>query len=192
MTKIENKINVPLPHYIGFLLDTKGDNSTGIFTIDVQEQSIFDFLDGKCGDGNYRITFVVDAGFSGAYGVTATNKEGKVSPTLREMTDMLEAGRYAGVIVYSLSRSFGNLRGFFRMVEDIVVPLKIPLMSATEHTDIFTADGRMFLYLKALLAEKARQDIKRRTVDAAASRVEDGDVSGQVGYGWTLELESDV
>jgi len=187
-----NQSKSKLPHLIGYLRVSKESNSTGSFTFETQKQRIIEYCDRKYGAGNYQITFLEDDGLSGGYGLTATALQRNVRPTLRTIADMLKAGNYAGVVVYGQSRFFRNIRGLAEMVEDILLPLKVPLMSATEEIDIFTADGRMMLYMKGLFDEKQREDIIKRNKDAAASRVEAGYVIGQIGYGWGWEPKSDV
>jgi DNA invertase Pin-like site-specific DNA recombinase/DNA-binding NarL/FixJ family response regulator len=192
LVKEIHKSDLLMPHIIGYLRVSKESNSTGSYTFETQKQRIIEYLDRKYGVGKYKITFLEDDGLSGGYGLTATTRESKVRPTLRTIADMLETGNYAGVIVYGQSRFFRNMRGLAEMVEEVLLPSKVPLMSATEEIDIFTADGRMMLYMKGLFDEKQREDIIKRNKDAAASRVEAGYVIGQVCYGWIWEPLSNI
>jgi site-specific DNA recombinase len=178
------KLIAGLPHYIGYLRVSKERDATGSFTFETQRQRIIEHLDREHGTGQYKIEFLQDDGLSGGYGLTPTALQPKVRPTLRTMADLLQSGEYAGVIVYGQNRFFRNARGLMEMVEDILLPLRVPLLSATESIDIFSADGRMMLFMKGLFDEKQREDIIKRNKDAAASRAGQGYAIGQVGYGW--------
>lgn len=179
----------PTPHFIGYLRVSKERDITGSYTFDTQRDSILKSLARKYGAGLFEVTFLEDDGLSGGYAMSATGMQPKIRPTLGIIAEMIRSGKYEGVIVYGQSRFFRNARGLMEMVEDVLLPNKKVLLSATEDMDIETADGRMMMYMKALFDEKQREDIKQRNTDAAATRAGLGLPVGQVGYGWQRDPE---
>lgn len=170
--------------FVGYLRVSMEKDATGSFTFETQRQYILTKLQQKYGEEGFDVTFLEDDGLSGGFGLNANRAQKHVRPTLQKIAKMIEDDEVDGVIVYAMNRLFRNTRGLMELIEDVLLPNKKELLSATEDTDINSAQGRMMLYMTGLFDQKVREDIVKRNRDAAATRANSGYPIGQVGYGW--------
>lgn len=187
LTKFKtNKSSVP--HFIGYLRVSLERDVTGSHTFETQEKRIREYLDQRCGVGQYTLELFKDDGLSGGYGIHPSAAQPKVRPTLRLIEEKICSGGCDALVVYGQSRLFRNAGALIELVA-VLNANQTLLLSATEDLDITTTDGRTMAFIKGIIDQSAREESIKRCKDAAATRAEGGYWVGQVPYGWIGETQ---
>lgn len=116
-----------------------------------------DILNGYAAMNETTIDIYEDPGFSGK----DTNR-----PAMRRLLDRCRAGGVSAVVVWKLDRLSRSLRDTLAIIEDILQPQHISLVSVTEKIDTSTPSGRMMLNLLASFAQLEREQDSDRVVMA--------------------------
>ena len=98
-----------------------------------------------------------DAGFSG---------KNLKRPALQRLLVDATAGSCSTVVVWKLDRLSRNLRDTLHIIEDVLQPAGVSLVSVTESIDTSTPSGRMMLNLLASFAQLEREQDSDRVVMA--------------------------
>ena len=104
-----------------------------------------------------QIRIYEDAGFSG---------KNMNRPALRQLLDDCRAGSVSAVVVWKLDRLSRSLRDTLSIIEDVLQPRGITLVSVTESIDTSTPSGRMMLNMLASFAQLEREQDSDRVVMA--------------------------
>ena len=104
-----------------------------------------------------RIRIYEDAGFSG---------KNMNRPALRQLLEDCRAGSVSAVVVWKLDRLSRSLRDTLAIIEDVLQPRGITLVSVTESIDTSTPSGRMMLNMLASCAQLEREQDSDRVVMA--------------------------
>lgn len=80
----------------------------------------------------------------------------------QQMMDFLRAGNADAVVVYKLDRMGRSIRDLINIIDELK-RINIGFISFTDNIDTTTANGRLFFYIMAALAEFERELISERT-----------------------------
>lgn len=94
-------------------------------------------------------------------------------PGFLQMMDFLRAGNADAAIVYKLDRLGRSIRDLINIIDELK-RIKIGFISFTDNIDTTTANGRLFFYLMAALAEFERELIKERCDAGKAKALSNG------------------
>jgi len=83
-------------------------------------------------------------------------------PGFQQMMDFLRAGNADAVVVYKLDRMGRSIRDLINIIDELK-RINIGFISFTDNIDTTTANGRLFFYIMAALAEFERELISERT-----------------------------
>lgn len=120
-----------------------------------------------------------DAGFSG---------KNMKRPALQQMLAQVAAGSCSAVVVWKLDRLSRNLRDTLQIIEDVLQPSGVALVSVTESIDTSTPSGRMMLNLLASFAQLEREQDSDRVVMAHKHLARDCRyLGGHVPLGYTID-----
>ena len=122
-----------------------------------------------------------DAGFSG---------KNTRRPALQRMLADVAAGSCSTVVVWKLDRLSRNLRDTLHIIEDVLLPAGVSLVSVTESIDTSTPSGRMMLNLLASFAQLEREQDSDRVVMAHKHLARDCRyLGGHVPLGYTVDAD---
>lgn len=116
-----------------------------------------DILNGYAAMSQSTIRIYEDAGFSG---------KNMDRPALRRMLADLSSADVSAIVVWKLDRLSRSLRDTLSMIEDILQPRRIRLVSITESIDTSSPSGRMMLNMLASFAQLEREQDSDRVVMA--------------------------
>lgn len=105
-----------------------------------------------------------DAGFSG---------KNTQRPALQRLLADVRAGGISAVVVWKLDRLSRSLRDTLSIIEDVLQPLGVTLVSTTESIDTATPAGRMMLNMLASFAQLEREQDSDRVLMAHKHLAED-------------------
>ena len=146
-------------------------------SIDAQRQ----ILEGYAAMTSSRIRIYEDAGYSGKN----TNR-----PALQQLLADCRAGSVSAVVVWKLDRLSRSLRDTLTIIEDVLQPRNISLVSVTESIDTSTPSGRMMLNLLASFAQLEREQDSDRVVMAHKHLARDCKyLGGHVPLGYTIDQD---
>ena len=146
-------------------------------SIDAQRQ----ILEGYAAMTSSRIRVYEDAGFSGKN----TNR-----PALQQLLADCRAGGVSAVVVWKLDRLSRSLRDTLTIIEDVLQPRNITLVSVTESIDTSTPSGRMMLNLLASFAQLEREQDSDRVVMSHKHLARDCKyLGGHVPLGYRIDAE---
>jgi DNA invertase Pin-like site-specific DNA recombinase len=123
-------------------------------------------------------------------GVFLDAMSGKRADNRVELQKALDAVCKAGgvLVVYSLSRLARSTKDAISISERLQ-KAGADLVSLTENIDTTTAAGKMIFGLLAVLAQFERDQISERTTAALAYKATQGERTGQVPFGYTLDAD---
>lgn len=116
-----------------------------------------DILNGYAAMSQSEIRIFEDAGFSG---------KNTDRPALQKLLAAVRSGGVSSVVVWKLDRLSRSLRDTLSMIEDVLAPAGVTLVSVTESIDTSTPSGRMMLNLLASFAQLEREQDSDRVVMA--------------------------
>ena len=138
-------------------------------------------LEGYAAMTSQPIRIYEDAGYSGKN----TNR-----PALQQLLADCRAGGASAVVVWKLDRLSRSLRDTLAIIEDVLQPRGITLVSVTESIDTSTPSGRMMLNLLASFAQLEREQDSDRVVMAHKHLARDCKyLGGHIPLGYCVDAE---
>lgn len=138
---------------LGYSRVSSDEQAAHGISIDAQRN----ILQGYAAMTSQQIRIYEDAGFSG---------KNMNRPALRQLLDDCRAGSVSAVVVWKLDRLSRSLRDTLSIIEDVLQPRGITLVSVTESIDTSTPSGRMMLNMLASFAQLEREQDSDRVVMA--------------------------
>jgi len=161
------------------------ENETSGASLEFQEERCREFLDRRCGRGNYQVTVFSDEGLSGSLPMRPTPTQKNCRPNLQAIANLIATGLYDGLVVYNQSRLFRSLRFINEYIDDVLLHHDTALLSAADHQmDIFTDEGRHAINMRAMNDEGYRHAVVKRNTDESLMARQQGYYTGQVPFGW--------
>jgi DNA invertase Pin-like site-specific DNA recombinase len=157
---------------IGYIRVSTEEQAKDGISLDMQEQKIKQYC--KLHDLELKICYM-DQGKSG--------KNMKRSG-LQGMLNYIKKNTVNNIIVYKLDRLSRRTIDILSLI-DTFTRDKAKFHSITERIDTNTAQGKFFLTIIAALSQMERDLIAERTKDALQYKKENGEVYGQIPYGYT-------
>lgn len=114
-------------------------------------------LEGYAAMTSQQIRIYEDAGFSG---------KNTSRPALQQLLQACRSEPVSAVVVWKLDRLSRSLRDTLAIIEDVLQPRGITLVSVTESIDTSTPSGRMMLNMLASFAQLEREQDSDRVVMA--------------------------
>lgn len=140
-----------------------------------------DILNGYAAMSQSRIEIYEDPGYSG---------KNMNRPAITRLLARCRAGGVSAVVVWKLDRLSRSLRDTLTVIEDILQPAGITLVSVTESIDTSTPSGRMMLNLLASFAQLEREQDSDRVVMAHKHLAYDCKyLGGHVPYGYIIDAD---
>jgi len=159
---------------VGYIRVSTEDQVKGV-SLDAQEAKIREY----CRYKDLELVEILrDAGISGSKN---RNREGFATIFSR-----IEQNGISAVVIYSLdrlSRDMLTLLAFERLLNEC----DIKLHTVDGLIDTSTSSGFMNYAMKAFMGEMERRQVKERTVNALQYKKANGEVTGQIPYGFTRE-----
>jgi DNA invertase Pin-like site-specific DNA recombinase len=116
-------------------------------------------------------------------------KSGKTDdrPGYKEMMKYINENKTNAILVYKTDRLGRKLKNTLILIEDVLKPKDISLISVTEPFDTSTEVGMAFIKMLGTFAELERDFIVSRTTNGRLSKAKKGDYAGgQVAYGYEV------
>ena len=142
-----------MPLALGYCRVSSDEQATHGISIDAQR----DILNGYAAMTQQPIRIFEDAGFSG---------KNMNRPALQQLLSSVKAGETSAVVVWKLDRLSRSLRDTLTIIEDILQPAGVALVSVTESIDTSSPSGRMMLNMLASFAQLEREQDSDRVVMA--------------------------
>lgn len=123
-----------------------------------------------------------EAGFSGF---------STARPEFDRLMQDIHSGKIERIVVYKLDRLSRNLRDTLALIEDIIIPNNISLVSLNENLDTSTPHGRAMIAILATFAQMERDTIRMRFKFGAEERAKEGlwHGGGNVTFGYDYCIE---
>lgn len=138
-------------------------------------------LEGYAAMHTSTIRIFEDAGFSG---------KNTQRPGLQQLLAACRSGSVSAVVVWKLDRLSRSLRDTLTIIEDVLQPRNISLVSVTESIDTSTPSGRMMLNLLASFAQLEREQDSDRVVMAHKHLARDCKyLGGHVPLGYRIDQD---
>ena len=138
-------------------------------------------LEGYAAMTSRQIRIYEDAGYSG---------KNTSRPALQQLLAECRSGSVSAVVVWKLDRLSRSLRDTLTIIEDILQPRGITLVSVTESIDTSTPSGRMMLNLLASFAQLEREQDSDRVVMAHKHLARDCKyLGGHVPLGYRIDAD---
>ena len=157
---------------VGYARVSTSEQAANGISIDAQR----DMLKAYARNKNVEIRIFEDAGFS----AKDTNR-----PAFQRMMQELRRGIYGEIVIWKLDRFSRNLRDTLSIIEDVLLPSGISLVSLTEHIDTGTPAGRLAVNMLSSMGQMEREQDSDRVVMALKFMAKDCKYTGghvPVGY----------
>lgn len=105
-------------------------------------------------------------------------------PALRDLLGRIEAGAVGTVVVAKLDRLTRRTRDLLQLVEDVLRPQGVELVSLSEQLDTRTPGGVLMLTMLGAVAQMEREQVGERTRAALAYKRERGERVGTTPLGF--------
>ena len=170
-----NKMNESIA--LGYSRVSSEEQAQHGISIDAQRT----ILEGWAAMTSRQIRIYEDAGYSGKN----INR-----PALQQLLTECRSGSVSAVVVWKLDRLSRSLRDTLAIIEDILQPRGITLVSVTESIDTSTPSGRMMLNLLASFAQLEREQDSDRVVMAHKHLARDCKyLGGHVPLGYRIDAD---
>lgn len=150
-----------MPHPIGYIRVSSEEQAQHGISVDAQRDILKAWAVMKQAG---EIEIYEDPGFSGKN----TNR-----PALQRMLDAVRRGEADHLVVWKLDRLSRSLRDTLTIIEDVLTPNGVTLVSVTESIDTATPSGRMMLNILASFAQLEREQDSDRVLMAHRHLAED-------------------
>jgi len=153
-----------------------------------------EYCDREFGPDSYSFEVFEEPGRSGAAKIRQLAKKGdKVRPVLSDLVDQVEAGRFTHLVIYEVSRVaredflWQTIRHAILEANSVSLRIVCGNLNLDDENDAFTAD------MQELMGTRERAMIRRRILDAQASRLQAGYWSnGTPPWGWKWQDPGEV
>lgn len=140
-----------------------------------------DILSGFAAMKAEQIRIFVDAGWSG---------KNTDRPGLQDLLAAVRSGSAGSVVIWKLDRLSRSLRDTLSIIEDVLAPAGVTLVSVTESIDTSTPSGRMMLNLLASFAQLEREQDSDRVIMAHKHLAQDCRyLGGHVPLGYEIDQD---
>lgn len=106
-------------------------------------------------------------------------------PQLKLLLERIAAGEVGAVVIYKLDRLTRRTRDLLALVEDVLKPGGVELVSLSEQLDTRTPAGLLMLTVLGALAQMEREQIAERTRSALHYKREKGERLGTTPLGFS-------